>query len=85
MQGLSMMGVLNELFVKRFRKQKKIKTEQEIAEAYLEWYYTLPIICKLVGTTSKYRGGVVRHIDFVGECIVVWVEYITMTKAYSYK
>ena len=87
MQGLSMMGVLNELFVKRFRKQKKTKTKtkQRIAKAYLSWYFSLPIIRKLVGTSSKYRGGTVRHIDFFGECTVVWVEYTTMTKAYSYK
>lgn len=52
---------------------------------YLGWYSELPTIRKLVGTTSKYRGGTVKHIDFCGECIVVWVEYKRMTKAFSYK
>jgi len=52
---------------------------------YLKWYQRLPNICKLVGTSSRYHGGTVRHIDFCGECTVVWVEYRTRTKAYSYK
>ncbi len=52
---------------------------------FLKWYYKLPTICKLVGTTSRYRGGTVKHIDFCGECTVVWVEYQTITKAYSCK
>ncbi len=52
---------------------------------YLKWYFKLPSIHKLVGTTSKYHGGTVRHIDFHGECTVVWVEYSRITKAYSYR
>ena len=52
---------------------------------YLKWYYALPTITKCVGVFDKYSTGVVRHIDFCGECIVVWVEFNMMTKAYSYK
>jgi|GEM_PF-3029710 len=52
---------------------------------YLKWYNTLPTICKSVGWHDHYNGGIVRHIDFYGECTVVWVEYSTMTKAFSYK
>ena len=59
--------------------------KQKVATAYLLWYYTLPTITRSVGVSDKYSTGVVRHIDFVGECTVVWVEYTTITKAYSYK
>lgn len=57
------------------------------AQNYLKWYHGLPTITgsRCVGVSGKYHGGIVRHIDFCGECIVVWVEYITITKAFSYK
>ena len=51
----------------------------------MTWYFNLPTITRWVGVSDKYSTGVVRHIDFCGECIVVWVEYTTITKAYSYK
>ena len=56
-----------------------------LAMKYLKWYYSLPTINMTVGVSSKYCGGVVRHIDFYGECTIVWVEYKTMSQAYSYK
>ncbi len=59
--------------------------KQKTAQLFLKWYFQLPTITKCVGISDKYFTGIVRHIDFVGELTVVWVEYITMTKAYSYK
>ena len=52
---------------------------------YLCWYLRLPTIARWVGVSDKYSTGVVRHIDFCGECTVVWVEYTTKSKAFSYK
>lgn len=56
-----------------------------IAKAYMTWYFSLPTIARWVGVSSKYSTGIVRHIDFVGECTVVWVEYAMVTKAFAYK
>ena len=64
---------------------KGIKMRQIITKMYITWYYNLPTIQKVVGILDRYRGGVVRHIDFIGECTVVWVGYATITKAYSYR
>ena len=55
------------------------------SRTYLKWFFALPVMRKLVGTTSKYGSGIVRHIDFCGECTIVWVEYSKITKAYSWK
>ncbi len=52
---------------------------------YSGWYFGLPTICKCVGVSDKYGKGKVQHIDFYGEFTVVWIEYNTITKAYSYK
>ncbi len=52
---------------------------------YLCWYLRLPTIVKPVGVSDNYGRGRVRKIDFCGECNVVWVEYQTVTKAFSYK
>lgn len=52
---------------------------------YFQWYYSLPTINKSVGILDTYRGGKVQNIDFCGECTVVWVEFKTMAKAFSYK
>lgn len=53
--------------------------------AYLKWYFSLPTIKKSVGYSDTYHKGKVCHIDFCSECLVVWVGYQNMTKAYSYK
>ena len=52
---------------------------------YLCWYLRLLTIAKPIGVSDKYSTGVVRHIDFCGECTVVWVELKTKSKAFSYK
>ena len=52
---------------------------------YFKWYYSLPTIKRSIGYLDNYGKGKVRHIDFCGECVVVWVGYKTKTKAFSYK
>ena len=49
---------------------------------YLKWFFSLPIIRKSVGVLDRYNRGKVHHIDFNGECTVVWVGYKTKSKAY---
>ncbi|KKN32332.1 hypothetical protein LCGC14_0814810 [marine sediment metagenome] len=56
-----------------------------LENVYLKWYYTLPTIKQSVGILDKYGKGIIGHIDFCGECCVVWVSYKTVCKAFSYK
>ena len=55
------------------------------AAAFLQWYFRLPTISRSIGVSDNYHKGHVRQLDFYGELTVVWVEFKTMTKAYSYK
>ncbi len=45
----------------------------------------LPIMRKVVGTTSRYKNGIVKYIDFTySDCIIVWVQYKYYSKAYRW-
>ncbi len=72
-------------YLKQLTLIKGNEMKRKVATAYLLWYYTLPTIQKVVGILDCYRGGTVRHIDFYGECTVVWIGFPMITKAYSYK
>ena len=53
------------------------------AQKYLQWYYTLPKINKLIGILDKYNNGKITYINFVTiDCIEVFVEYTNYTKIY---
>ena len=75
----------NILWDEGWLKPEQIGETKMDLHNYLNWYHSLPTINKIVGGCDKYGQGTVRHIDFYGECTVVWVEYQTITKAYSYK
>lgn len=56
-----------------------------VENLYFKWYYSLPTIRRSVGISDVYHNGIVNHIDFCGECCVVWVGYKIKSKAFSYK
>jgi hypothetical protein len=61
------------------------KYEGSNIHKYFHWFYSLPVIEKIVGIYDRYNKGKAVNLIFNGEHTIVWIEYKTKTKAYRYK
>lgn len=49
---------------------------------FLKWYYSLNPLHKTIGLFDNYKHGRVAHLEFVGECTIIWVTYKNKTIIY---